>query len=102
MGVYSPIRGFLFSDINMVTGDMASCYNIKMSSSAFLAKHAMFAKCQYVLGGNEMSHATEQHGTFTRWDHSTEHNRHMIIGCGMNGGVLDGAGEVWSCGDARQ
>lgn len=49
-----------------------------------------------------MSHATEQHGTFTRWDHSTEHNRHMIIGCGMNGGVLDGAGEVWSCGDARQ
>lgn len=48
-----------------------------------------------------MSHATEQHGTFTRWDHSAERNRHMIIGCGMNGGVLDGAGEVWSCGDAR-
>lgn len=38
--VYSPTKGFLFSDINMVTGDMASGYNIKMSFAAFLAKHA--------------------------------------------------------------
>lgn len=64
--VYSPGKGFLLSDINMVTGDMASGYNIKMSSAAFLAKHAMFAKCQYVSGGDEMSHATERHGTFTK------------------------------------